>query len=74
MLHDIPDAGLVQIALEKVYEGEEYKIIKDCIYYFSAKGFGQAKFNVKLFERKLKTFATSRNYNTMLKLLSLSTD
>jgi len=21
MLHDIPDAGLVQIALEKVYEG-----------------------------------------------------
>ena len=24
------------------------------------------------FERKLKTFATARNYNTMLKLLSLS--
>lgn len=74
MLHDTPDADLVQLASEKLYEGEEYKIIKDCIYYFSAKGFGQAKFNVNFFERKLKTFATSRNYNTMLKLLSLSTD
>lgn len=74
MLHDIPDADLVQLASEKVYEGEDYKIIKDCIYYFSAKGFGQAKFNVKFFEGKLKTFATSRNYNTILKLLSLSTD
>ncbi len=72
MLHDIPDDELVKVASEKVYEGEEYKIIKDCIYYFCEKGFGQAKFNANFFERKLKTFATARNYNTMVKLLSLS--
>ena len=74
MLHDTPNDDLVKEASEKVYEGEEYKIIKDCIYYYSAKGFGQSKFNANFFERKLKTFATARNYNTMVKLLSLSTD
>jgi len=74
MLHDIPSEELVKIASEKVYDGEAYKIIKNCIYYYSAKGFGQAKFNTNFFERKLKTFATSRNFNTMVKLLSLSAD
>jgi len=72
MLHDTPDSELVKVASEKVYEGEEYKIINDCIYYYSAKGFGQSKFNANFFERKLNTFATARNYNTMVKLLSLS--
>ena len=72
MLHDTPDSELVKVASEKVYEGEDYNIINDCIYYYSAKGFGQSKFNANFFERKLNTFATARNYNTMVKLLSLS--
>lgn len=72
LLRNTPEDDLVKIASEKVYEGEEYKILKDCIYFFCEKGFGQAKFNANFFERKLKTFATARNYNTMLKLLSLS--
>lgn len=74
MLHNIPDEDSVKVASEKVYEGEDYQIINDCIYYYSAKGFGKSKFNTNFFERKLKTFATARNYNTMVKLLSLSTD
>ena len=72
MLHSTPDDELVKVASEKVYEGEEYVIIKDCIYFYCAKGYGQAKFNMNLFERKLKTASTSRNYRTMVKLLSLS--
>lgn len=72
MLHDAPNEDLIKVASEKVYEGEVYKIIKDCIYYFCAKGFGQAKFNVNFFERQLKTFATARNYNTMVKLMAMS--
>jgi len=72
MLHHTPEKELVKIASEKVYEGEEYEIIKNCIYYYSAKGFGQAKFNANFFERNLKTFATARNYNTMVKLLELA--
>ena len=72
MLHNTPNADLVKVASEKVYEGEEYYIVNDCIYFYCANGYGQAKFNANYFERKLETFATSRNYNTMLKLLSLS--
>ena len=72
MLHDCPSDDLVKEASEKVYEGEEYNIIDDCIYYYHDKGLGKAKFNINFFERKFKTFATARNYNTMVKLLSLS--
>jgi len=74
LLHDIPNQELVAEASTKTYQGEEYLIIKDCIYYYCEKGYGQAKFNMNFFEKKLNTFATSRNYNTMLKLLSLSED
>jgi len=72
MLHDTPEEALVKIASEKVYEGEAYHIIKDCIYFYCEKGYGQAKFNMNFFERKLKTIGTARNYNTMVKLLSMS--
>ena len=74
MLHVAPSDDMIKFASEKVYEGEDYKIINDCIYYYSAKGFGKSKFNANFFERKLKTFATARNYNTMVKLLSLSSE
>lgn len=71
MLHDTPSVELVNVASQKIYEGEEYIILNDCIYFFNPKGLGQSKFNVNFFERKLNTFATARNYNTMVKLLSL---
>lgn len=74
MLHDKPTEELIIIASEKIYEGEEYKIINDCIYYYCPKGIGQSKFNMNYFERKLNTFATARNYNTMVKLLYLSAE
>jgi uncharacterized protein (DUF1697 family) len=72
ILHNIPNDELVEDASKKVYEGEEYLIINDCIYYFCEKGYGKAKFNMNLFERKLKTFATARNYRTMAKLLEMT--
>lgn len=72
MLSEIPDKDLVEEASQKTYVNEEYKILKDCIYFFCANGYGNAKFNLNFFERKLKVNATSRNYKTMVKLLSLS--
>ena len=74
ILHVAPNKELVKIASDKVYEGEEYLIINDCIYFYSAKNYGQVKFNMNFFERKLKTASTSRNYRTMVKLLSLSSE
>ncbi|WOD44526.1 DUF1697 domain-containing protein [Hwangdonia lutea] len=74
ILHNSPPKDLVKLASEKVYEGEEYFILNDCIYFYCATGYGRAKFNINYFERKLKTVATARNYNTMVKLLSLSAE
>ena len=72
LLRSSPKKEDVQEASKKQYEGEEYQILGDCIYYYCAKGYGQAKFNMSLFERKLNTSATSRNYRTMMKLLEMS--
>lgn len=74
MLSHIPDKNLVKDAKEKIYENEEYDIIDDAIYFYCAKGYGNAKFNLNYFERKLNVNATARNYKTMLKLLSLSAE
>ncbi len=72
MLSEIPSRDLVDEALKKTYPNEEFVILKDCIYFFCVNGYGNAKFNLNFFERKLKVNATSRNYKTMVKLLSLS--
>ena len=71
MLYDVPDKELVKVASEKIYVDEEYKIIKDCIYFYCAKGYGKAKFNLSFFEKKLQTSGTARNYKTMIKLLQM---
>jgi len=72
MLSNIPNKELVKEASEKVYPKEEFVIVNDCIYFYCTNGYGKAKFNLNFFERKLNVDATSRNYKTMVKLLSLS--
>jgi uncharacterized protein (DUF1697 family) len=74
MLSNSPDSDLIENVKELTYENEEFIIIKNCIYYYSSIGYGRTKFNMSFFERKLKVFGTSRNYNTMVKLLSLSSE
>ncbi|GGI55817.1 DUF1697 domain-containing protein [Winogradskyella haliclonae] len=71
MLDSIPDKiGLEEVS-ELSYSGEEFHITDNCIYFFSANGYGRTKFNSSFFERKLKANATARNYKTMLKLLAM---
>ena len=74
MLSSSPDMELIENVMELTYENEEFIIINNCIYYYSSIGYGRTKFNMSSFERKLKVFGTSRNYNTMVKLLSLSSE
>ena len=74
ILSDIPSKDLVAIALEKVYADEYYHILNDCIYFYAKKGYGNAKFSLNYFEKKLQVSATARNYKTMLKLLSMSSE
>ena len=74
MFHNTPTENMIKITSEKTYEEEEFFILQNCLYFYSIKGYGKVKFNANFFERKFKTFGTSRNYNTMVKLLSLSSE
>jgi len=71
LLHDGPDIELVSATSKEIYPNEEFNIKSDCVYFYSEMGYGNAKCNNNFFERKLKVDATTRNYKTMLKLLSL---
>ncbi len=66
---------------KKVYEttievkninNDEYLIDNDMIYIYCQTGFAKTKLSSNLFERKLNVTATTRNYNTTLKLLELA--
>ncbi len=74
VLNQVPDAELIKEAQKITYENEEFIIKNSCIYYYCSTGYGRTKFSMNAFERKLKVTGTSRNYNTMVKLLSLSSD
>ncbi|WP_299117684.1 DUF1697 domain-containing protein [uncultured Winogradskyella sp.] len=63
--------GLAEVS-KLEYIGEKVSITENCIYFFSANGYGRTKFNSNFYERKLKVNATARNYKTMLKLLAMA--
>ncbi|PKA82565.1 uncharacterized protein (DUF1697 family) [Ulvibacter sp. MAR_2010_11] len=50
---------------------EEFIITPQCVYLYTEIGAGNTKLSNNFFEKKLKVSATSRNYRTMAKLLSL---
>jgi len=72
ILSEVPNKDLVKEAYEKTYKNEEYVILNDALYFYCANGYGNAKFSLNYFERKLKVNATSRNYRTMAKLLEMA--
>ncbi|MDW5287977.1 DUF1697 domain-containing protein [Formosa sp. PL04] len=74
LLRDIPNQGLVESVSEESYKDEIFVISDSCVYFHSEHGYGKAKCNTNFFERKLKVSATTRNFKTMQKLLSLCSD
>lgn len=72
ILNKGPEKTLLKEVLDIPYENEEVVIKGDALYFYCAAGYGQTKFNMNTYERKLKISGTSRNYKTMVKLLSLS--
>lgn len=74
MLNKAPKKELLKEVESISYENEEVIIKNDALYFHSSTGYGNAKFNMNTYERKLKVVGTARNYNTMLKLLSLSSE
>ncbi|MEY8850123.1 DUF1697 domain-containing protein [Psychroserpens sp. XS_ASV72] len=72
LLSDVPKSENLEKVKDISYENETYQIIEDCLYFYSSVGYGNSKFNMNTFEKKLNMSATTRNYKTMVKLLSLS--
>ena len=68
LLRNTPDSVLVKHFEEEVYENEEFYVTDNCVYLLCNTGYGKAKLNNNLIERKLKVEATTRNQRTMEKL------
>ncbi|MGB3607264.1 DUF1697 domain-containing protein, partial [Psychroserpens sp.] len=74
VLSAVPASYCVDEVKHIKYNDEEFEILGDCLYFYTANGYGRTKFNIKTFEKKLKVKATSRNYKTMVKLLAISSE
>lgn len=53
------------------FGADEYIIVKNAVYVFCPNGYGNTKLNNNFFENKLKVQATTRNWKTIVKLLSM---
>lgn len=72
LLKEMPESSLIEFFNKEKYDSERFAIIDKCVYLCCKNGYGKAKLNNNLIERKLKVSATTRNYRTMTKLLEMS--
>lgn len=52
--------------------GEAYLLAANAVYLYCPNGYGKTKLSNALFEKKLKTLATTRNWKTLLALLEMT--
>lgn len=71
-LREVPEFTISSGLEIKKEEGEKFLIISKEVYLYLPNGYGRTKLNNTMFEKKLKTSATTRNWNTINKLLQLS--
>lgn len=71
-LFEKPASEKVEKLKEVNYSPEEYVVEEKDIYFFSPNGYGRAKMNNSFFEKKLKVFATTRNWKTVNKLKEMA--
>lgn len=73
ILNKKPDLAVIQpIEILVTTSNDEFQLIENTIYLYCPNGYGKTKLNNNLFEKKLKTSATTRNWNTISKLVELS--
>ncbi|MBO0321383.1 DUF1697 domain-containing protein [Muricauda sp. CAU 1633] len=72
LLKQVPEKDLVAQFEELTFENEDFHVTEKCVYLMCQKGYGNAKLNNNLIERKLKVEATTRNQKTMQKLLEMT--
>ena len=54
------------------FEGEEFEVLGNCVYLHCKNGAAKAKLGNTLIEKKLKVPATTRNLNTMNKMVQMA--
>ena len=74
LLTSKPELKHIQAFQNEHYEHEEFAVGNQWVYLECHKGYGKAKFNNNLIERKLGVLATTRNERTMNRLLEMALD
>lgn len=72
LLKQAPEKDLILQFEELTFANEDFHVTEKCVYLMCKKGYGNAKLNNNLIERKLKVEATTRNQKTMQKLLEMA--
>ena len=70
-LDDAPTAGAVAGLDPGRSPPDEFVVRRREIYVYCPNGFGRSKLSIDYFERRLRTRATARNWNTVIKLAGL---
>ena len=70
LLDKKPSTDRILAFKELKFEHEDFCYTDECVYLNCKQGAGKAKLNNNIFEKKLQVTATSRNYNTLSKILS----
>lgn len=71
LLFQNPGLEKINAFKTEVFPSEKWEFNKNCIYLCCENGYGKAKLNNNMVERKLKVDATTRNYRTMRKLIDM---
>ncbi|MBY6346967.1 DUF1697 domain-containing protein [Providencia rettgeri] len=73
LLRSPADSALLHAFHALEHEPDQVRVIDDIAYIVCATRYGDLKANNNFIEKKLKVVATTRNFNTMSKLIALST-
>ena len=71
-LSNVPAPALLKDLTVNKKPSEEFKIIGKEVYLYMPEGFGTSKLQIGVFEKKLSTIATARNWKTVNMLYELS--
>ena len=72
LLREVPDDESVMSFKKLKFENEDFHYTQGCVYLNCKIGAGKAKLTNNLIENKLKVTATTRNLNTMQKVIALA--
>ena len=72
LLDKTPEKHLVERFNSLKFENEDFHLTDGCVYLNCKQGAGKSKLNNNLVEKILKVTATTRNLNTLFKMINLS--